>query len=108
MLRGESASVKTLQGTIQALEKDKANLQERVQRLEDGLAAGSETTKPSGKTELNLWLIFVVAVLCKVSSKKKPILLPQILLFMFFAGDVVLDQLREDKETAESQVCILL
>ncbi|XP_060894922.1 CAP-Gly domain-containing linker protein 1 isoform X6 [Labrus mixtus] len=69
VLRGESASVKTLQGTMQALEQDKANLQERVQRLEKDLKSGPENTNKS-------------------------------------SGDAVLDQLREDKETAESQVCI--
>ncbi|XP_044052290.1 CAP-Gly domain-containing linker protein 1 isoform X7 [Siniperca chuatsi] len=69
VLRGESASVKTLQGTIQALEQDKANLQERVQRLEKDLAAGPDTINTS-------------------------------------SGDAVLDQLREDKETAESQAAI--
>ncbi|XP_031712144.1 CAP-Gly domain-containing linker protein 1 isoform X5 [Anarrhichthys ocellatus] len=48
-LRGESDSVKTLQGTIQALERDKANLQDRVQRLEKDLAAGPDTfNKSSG------------------------------------------------------------
>lgn len=31
-----------------------------------------------------------------------------ILFYMLFTGDAVLDQLREDKETAESQVCFLL
>lgn len=67
VLRGESASVKTLQGTIQALEQDKANLQEHVQRLEKGLAAGAETVNKS-------------------------------------SGDAILDQLKEDKETAESQI----
>nr|XP_040051431.1 CAP-Gly domain-containing linker protein 1 isoform X6 [Gasterosteus aculeatus aculeatus] len=41
-LRGDSDSVKTLQGTIQALERDRANLQERVQRLEKDLPAGSD------------------------------------------------------------------
>lgn len=55
VLRGESASVKTLQGTIQALEHDKANLQERVQRLEKDLAAGPDTiNKSSGKSGLNI------------------------------------------------------
>ncbi|XP_029294704.1 CAP-Gly domain-containing linker protein 1 isoform X5 [Cottoperca gobio] len=68
-LRGESASVKTLQGTIQALEQDKANLQERAQRLEKDLAAGPDGIRES-------------------------------------SGDAVLDQLREDKETAESQAAI--
>lgn len=33
-VREESASIKTLQNTIQALEKDKANLQDRLKRLE--------------------------------------------------------------------------
>ncbi|XP_074493969.1 CAP-Gly domain-containing linker protein 1 isoform X7 [Sebastes fasciatus] len=66
-LRGESASVKTLEGTIHSLERDKANLQDRVQRLERNLAAGPNTINES-------------------------------------SGDTVLDQLREDKETAESQI----
>ncbi|XP_031164833.1 CAP-Gly domain-containing linker protein 1 isoform X8 [Sander lucioperca] len=66
-LHGERASVETLQGTIQALERDKANLQGRVQRLEKDLAAGPDTKS---------------------------------------SGDAVLDQLREDKETAESQAAI--
>ncbi|XP_041792248.1 CAP-Gly domain-containing linker protein 1 isoform X2 [Chelmon rostratus] len=67
VLHGESASVQTLQGTIQALERDKADLLERVQRLEKDLAAGPDTINKS-------------------------------------SGDAVLDQLREDKETAESQI----
>ncbi|XP_054466235.1 CAP-Gly domain-containing linker protein 1 isoform X4 [Anoplopoma fimbria] len=66
-LRGESDSVKTLQGKIQALERDKANLQDRVQSLEKDLAAGPDTINKS-------------------------------------SGDAVLDQLREDKETSESQI----
>lgn len=49
VLHGESVSVRTLQGTIQALEQEKANLQDRVQRLEKDLAAGPETVKASGK-----------------------------------------------------------
>ncbi|XP_035514473.1 CAP-Gly domain-containing linker protein 1 isoform X5 [Morone saxatilis] len=69
VLRGESASVKTLQGTIQALEQDKAYLQERIQRLEKDLTAGPDTINT-------------------------------------FSGDAVLDQLREDKQTAESQAAI--
>ena len=53
-LRGESVSAKTLQGTIQALEREKANLQEHVQRLEQDLAAGPENiTSSSGDTGLN-------------------------------------------------------
>ncbi|XP_076586254.1 CAP-Gly domain-containing linker protein 1 isoform X5 [Chaetodon auriga] len=67
VMRGESASVKTLQGSIQALERDKAELQECVKRLEKDLAAGPDTINKS-------------------------------------SGDAVLDQLREDKETAESQI----
>uniref|UniRef100_UPI0037E7F1D5 CAP-Gly domain-containing linker protein 1 isoform X4 n=1 Tax=Semicossyphus pulcher TaxID=241346 RepID=UPI0037E7F1D5 len=67
VLRGESASVKTLQGTIQSLERDKTNLQERVQRLEKDLDAGPDNINIS-------------------------------------SGDAVLDQLREDKDTAESQI----
>jgi len=51
VLRGESASVKMLQSTTQALEQDKANLQERVQRLEKELAAGGDgINKSSGNT----------------------------------------------------------
>uniref|UniRef100_A0A1A7YN51 CAP-GLY domain containing linker protein 1a n=1 Tax=Iconisemion striatum TaxID=60296 RepID=A0A1A7YN51_9TELE len=63
----ESASSKTLQSTIQTLEQDKANLQERVRRLEKDLAAGPDNINKS-------------------------------------SGDAILDQMREDKETAESQV----
>lgn len=53
VLRGESASVKTLQGTIHSLERDKANLQDCVQRLEKDLASGPATVKSSGNTGLN-------------------------------------------------------
>ncbi|KAM4576946.1 CAP-Gly domain-containing linker protein 1 isoform 4-T4 [Odontesthes bonariensis] len=67
VLRGESASVKTLQSATQALEQDKAHLQERLQRLEKELAAGRDGIDES-------------------------------------SGDVILDQMREDKETAESQI----
>uniref|UniRef100_A0A672YGY7 CAP-GLY domain containing linker protein 1a n=1 Tax=Sphaeramia orbicularis TaxID=375764 RepID=A0A672YGY7_9TELE len=70
VLRGESASVKTLQGMVQALEQDKADLQERVKRLEKDLAAGPDGINKS-------------------------------------SGDAVLDQLLEDKETAESQIDFL-
>uniref|UniRef100_A0A8C2X9S7 CAP-Gly domain containing linker protein 1 n=1 Tax=Cyclopterus lumpus TaxID=8103 RepID=A0A8C2X9S7_CYCLU len=66
-LRGEGDSVKALQGTIQALERDKFNLQDRVQRLEKDLAAGPDASNKS-------------------------------------SGDAVLDQLREAKETSESQI----
>ncbi|XP_062418124.1 CAP-Gly domain-containing linker protein 1 isoform X4 [Pungitius pungitius] len=41
VLRGESDSVKRLEGTVEALERDKADLQDRVQRLEKDLPAGS-------------------------------------------------------------------
>ncbi|XP_071060524.1 CAP-Gly domain-containing linker protein 1 isoform X5 [Pseudochaenichthys georgianus] len=63
-LRGESASVKTLQGTIEALERDKTKLQDRVQRLEKDRAAGPESINRS-------------------------------------SGDEVLEQLRDDKQSAE-------
>lgn len=54
LLRGESASVKTLQGTIQTLEQDKANLQDCLQRLRKDLAAGPDTVnKSSGESRLN-------------------------------------------------------
>ncbi|XP_061758257.1 CAP-Gly domain-containing linker protein 1 isoform X3 [Nerophis ophidion] len=62
-LRGKSASANTLQGVIDALEQDKAQLKERVERLEQQQAAPS--------------------------------------------GDAVLDQLREDKDTAVSQIDFL-
>uniref|UniRef100_A0A1A7WYF7 CAP-GLY domain containing linker protein 1a n=1 Tax=Iconisemion striatum TaxID=60296 RepID=A0A1A7WYF7_9TELE len=65
----ESASSKTLQSTIQTLEQDKANLQERVRRLEKDLAAGPDNINKS-------------------------------------SGDAILDQMREDKETAESQAAV--
>ncbi|XP_062273009.1 CAP-Gly domain-containing linker protein 1 isoform X3 [Scomber scombrus] len=66
-LREKNASAMTLQGTIQALEQDKAHLQERLQKLEKDHAAGPDAISKS-------------------------------------LGDAVLDQLREDKETAESQI----
>lgn len=54
VLRGESASVKTLQDMIQALEHDKTHLQERVQRLEKDLAAGPDAINiSSGKSGFN-------------------------------------------------------
>uniref|UniRef100_A0A1A8QSR9 CAP-Gly domain-containing protein n=1 Tax=Nothobranchius rachovii TaxID=451742 RepID=A0A1A8QSR9_9TELE len=65
----ESASLKTLQRTIQTLEQDKANLQERVRRLEKDLTAGPDNINKS-------------------------------------LGDATLDQMREDKETAESQAAV--
>ncbi|XP_032365626.1 CAP-Gly domain-containing linker protein 1-like [Etheostoma spectabile] len=52
-LQGESALVKTLQGTIQTLERDKANLQGCVQRLEKDLAAGPDTNKSLGDVALD-------------------------------------------------------
>ncbi|XP_041854486.1 CAP-Gly domain-containing linker protein 1 isoform X4 [Melanotaenia boesemani] len=68
-LRVESASAKTLQSTIQALEQDNIKLQERVQRLEKDRTAGSDGINKS-------------------------------------SGDEILDKMREDKETAESQAAI--
>ncbi|XP_054904718.1 CAP-Gly domain-containing linker protein 1 isoform X2 [Poeciliopsis prolifica] len=65
-VREDSASIKTLQNTIETLEQDKANLQDRVKKLEKDLAI---------RPDINLT-----------------------------SGDAVLDQLREHKETAESQV----
>lgn len=51
MLRGESATAKTLKSTVQSLEKDKLRLQERVQSLEKSLAGGQDTlTSTSGMT----------------------------------------------------------
>ncbi|MEQ2259301.1 hypothetical protein XENORESO_009564 [Xenotaenia resolanae] len=67
-VREESASIKMLQNTVQALEQDKANLQDLVKRLEKDLRARPDNINQT-------------------------------------SGDAVLDQLREDKETAESQVC---
>ncbi|KAM4616128.1 CAP-Gly domain-containing linker protein 1 isoform 2-T2 [Polymixia lowei] len=67
ILRGESATFKTQQGTIKALEKDKARLQECIRSLEKDLAAGPDTINKS----------------------------PDV-------ADV--DQLREDEDTAQSQI----
>uniref|UniRef100_A0A7N9AN25 CAP-GLY domain containing linker protein 1a n=1 Tax=Mastacembelus armatus TaxID=205130 RepID=A0A7N9AN25_9TELE len=44
VLHGESASLKTLQGTVEALERDKASLQERVQKLEKDLTLAYSST----------------------------------------------------------------
>ncbi|XP_043966976.1 CAP-Gly domain-containing linker protein 1 isoform X7 [Gambusia affinis] len=65
-VREESASIKTLQNTIETLEQDKANLHDHVKRLEKDLTVRLDVSLTS--------------------------------------GDALLDQLREDKETAESQV----
>uniref|UniRef100_A0A673YI45 CAP-Gly domain containing linker protein 1 n=1 Tax=Salmo trutta TaxID=8032 RepID=A0A673YI45_SALTR len=43
VLRGESATAKTLKFTVQLLEKDKARLQEHVQSLETSLSGGQDT-----------------------------------------------------------------
>uniref|UniRef100_A0A3P9MGQ4 CAP-GLY domain containing linker protein 1a n=1 Tax=Oryzias latipes TaxID=8090 RepID=A0A3P9MGQ4_ORYLA len=67
VLRGESASVKTLHSAVQSLERDKANLKEQIQRLEKGITAGPNN-----------------------GSKD--------------SGDDVLDQMREEKEIAQSQI----
>lgn len=49
-LHGEGASVRSLQGAVEALEQDKAVLQERALRLEKELAAAKNTLNvPSGK-----------------------------------------------------------
>lgn len=54
-LREKNASAKTLQDTIQALEQDKAHLQERLQRLEKDHAAGPDAiSKSLGNNGLNL------------------------------------------------------
>ncbi|XP_029916628.1 CAP-Gly domain-containing linker protein 1 isoform X5 [Myripristis murdjan] len=68
-LHMESATVKTLQSTIQSLEQDKVQLQECVQSLKKDLTGGPDTTSKS-------------------------------------PGDALVEQLREDKETAESQAAI--
>uniref|UniRef100_A0A8C7M0E2 CAP-GLY domain containing linker protein 1a n=1 Tax=Oncorhynchus mykiss TaxID=8022 RepID=A0A8C7M0E2_ONCMY len=67
VLRGESATAKTLKSTVQSLEKDKLRLQERVQSLEKSLAGGQDTLTST-------------------------------------SGDAALNQLKEDKETSESQI----
>uniref|UniRef100_A0A8C8JMU4 CAP-Gly domain-containing protein n=1 Tax=Oncorhynchus tshawytscha TaxID=74940 RepID=A0A8C8JMU4_ONCTS len=67
VLRGESATAKTLKSTVQSLEKDKSRLQERVQSLEKSLAGGQDTLTST-------------------------------------SGDAALNQLKEDKETSESQI----
>lgn len=49
-LQSEGASVRSLQGELRALEQDKANLEERAQRLEKELAAAKNAINlPSGK-----------------------------------------------------------
>lgn len=49
-LHSEGASVRSLQDALQALEQDKAALEERAERLEKELAAAKSTlTLPSGK-----------------------------------------------------------
>lgn len=49
-LHSEGASVRSLQGAVQALEQDKAALEERAQRLEKELAAAKNAIiLPSGK-----------------------------------------------------------
>lgn len=49
-LHGEGASVRTLQGAVEALERDKAVLEERALRLEKDLAAAKNALNlPSGK-----------------------------------------------------------
>lgn len=71
-LRGDSDSVKTLQGTIQALERDRANLQERVQRLEKDLPAGSDAiNKASGKSGLNI-IVALQFMPSNVTSRGRP------------------------------------
>lgn len=54
VLRSESASVQTLRGTVEALEQEKAKLQERVQRLEKDRAQGPNVNTSSGDGGLNL------------------------------------------------------
>lgn len=49
VLRGESSSAKTLQGKVKALERDNADLQDQVQRLEKDLAARPDTINLTGK-----------------------------------------------------------
>uniref|UniRef100_A0A8C9V726 CAP-Gly domain containing linker protein 1 n=1 Tax=Scleropages formosus TaxID=113540 RepID=A0A8C9V726_SCLFO len=71
ILRGENAMAKTLQTTVQSLEMDKVQLQERVHSLEQKLEWGKLVT-------------------AEVSS-----------------GDPSVDQLREQKESAESQIDFL-
>ncbi|XP_056137767.1 CAP-Gly domain-containing linker protein 1 isoform X2 [Lampris incognitus] len=67
VLQGEVSTLKTLQSTIKALEKDKASLQAHIKSLEKDLAAGADTINKS-------------------------------------SGDAIVDQLREDNETAENQI----
>lgn len=65
-MREESASIKTLQKTIQALEEERSNLQDRIKRLEKDLTArpdninqtsGTVTSKTS-KTPSQRFLLF--------------------------------------------------
>ncbi|KAL3063288.1 hypothetical protein OYC64_002960 [Pagothenia borchgrevinki] len=79
-LRGESASVKTLQGTIEALERDKTKLQDRVQRLEKDRAAGPESINRSSGDEVleqlrdekqNAEIEFLNSVIVDLQKKNK-------------------------------------
>lgn len=103
MLRSESASVQTLRGTVEALEQEKAKLQERVQRLEKDGPPGPNVNTSSGDGGLISWQQLIgftlTSFLCEVEINFVCSCSP---------GDAVLEQLREDKETAESQVSFSL
>ncbi|XP_054612843.1 CAP-Gly domain-containing linker protein 1 isoform X2 [Dunckerocampus dactyliophorus] len=76
-LRGENAVAKTLQSAVETLERDKAQLQERVGRLELRLVGRSASEDGGGGREATL------------------------------SGEAALEQLREEKEFAEGQINFL-
>lgn len=79
-MREESASVKKLQSTVQALEQDNGFLQERVQRLEKDLTAGPDINKPSGTLEVTK-AAFTLQVFMLSSSD---LLISDLVVFFYF------------------------
>lgn len=97
-LHSDGASVRSLQGAVQALEQDKKHLEERAESLEKDLAAAKHAINlPSGKCGLVSFAPGLVPS-CDAPHNNR--------LYVCPPGDAVVDQLREDKETAESQVCM--
>lgn len=92
-LHSEGASVRSLQDALQALEQDKVALEERAERLEKELAAAKNTLiLPSGKLS---GASFVHPFPCVGFNDP---------FYSCDPGDAAIDQLREDKETAENEV----
>lgn len=94
VLRGENAVAKTLRSAVEALERDKAQLQSRVHSLEQRLLGTQASEGEGGEAPSS-----------GEETASAQFMKPICLIFInFCAGDAALEQLREEKEFAEGQV----